>query len=90
MVREHRAADPILPMDLMIRPMIAASVIGNFLIGGILFGIETYVPLYMQGRARRRRQGGGPGADAAVPGLGDQRGLRRARRWCAGGSGGAG
>ncbi len=48
-IRERRAADPILPMDLMIRPVIAFSVIGSFLIGGILFGIETYVPLYMQG-----------------------------------------
>src|SRR3954454_19577529 len=48
-LREHRAEDPILPMDLMIRPIILASVIANFLIGGILFGIETYVPLFMQG-----------------------------------------
>jgi MFS family permease len=48
-VNELRAADPILPMDLMIRPTIAFSVIGSFLIGGILFGIETFVPLYMQG-----------------------------------------
>ena len=47
--RELRAPDPILPMDLMIRPTIATSVIGNFLIGGILFGIETYVPLFIQG-----------------------------------------
>jgi EmrB/QacA subfamily drug resistance transporter len=47
--REQRAADPILPMDLMIRPTIATSVVGSFLIGGILFGIETYVPLFMQG-----------------------------------------
>jgi len=47
--RELHAEDPILPMDLMIRPTIATSVTGNFLIGGILFGIETYVPLYIQG-----------------------------------------
>jgi EmrB/QacA subfamily drug resistance transporter len=47
--QELRAADPILPMDLMLRPVIAASVIGSFLVGGILFGIETYVPLFMQG-----------------------------------------
>jgi EmrB/QacA subfamily drug resistance transporter len=47
--RELRAPDPILPMDLLVRPTIAASVIGNFLLGGILFGIETYVPLFMQG-----------------------------------------
>jgi len=47
--RELHAEDPILPMDLMIRPTIATSVTGNFLIGGILFGIETYVPLFIQG-----------------------------------------
>ena len=48
-VRELRAADPILPMDLMIHPTIATSLIGNFLLGAILFGLETYVPLYIQG-----------------------------------------
>ena len=47
--RELRAEDPILPMELMIRPVIASSVIGNFLLGGILFGIETFVPLFIQG-----------------------------------------
>ncbi len=48
-IREFQAADPILPMDLMMRPTIAAAIVGNFLIGGILVGIETYVPLFMQG-----------------------------------------
>jgi multidrug resistance protein len=48
-IRENHAADPILPMDLMTRPTIAASLMGSFLVGGILFGLETYVPLYMQG-----------------------------------------
>jgi MFS family permease len=36
-------------MDLMVRPVIATSVIANFLLGGILFGVETYVPLFIQG-----------------------------------------
>jgi MFS family permease len=48
-IREQHAADPILPMDLMTRPTIAASLIGSGLIGAILFGIETYIPLYVQG-----------------------------------------
>ena len=48
-IREHHAADPILPMDLMVRPVIAASLVGSCLIGAILFGIDTYVPLYIQG-----------------------------------------
>ncbi len=47
--REQRAPDPILPMDLMVRPVIAASLVGSCLIGAILFGIDTYVPLYIQG-----------------------------------------
>jgi MFS family permease len=38
-----------LPMDLMVRPTIATSVVANFLLGGILFGLETYVPLFIQG-----------------------------------------
>lgn len=58
-LRELRAADPILPVDLMIRPTIATSVIGNFLIGAVLFGIETYVPLFIQGvRGGNAREAG--------------------------------
>ena len=48
-IREHRAIDPILPLDLMMRPVIAASLVGSLLFGGILFGLDAYVPLYMQG-----------------------------------------
>jgi EmrB/QacA subfamily drug resistance transporter len=47
--RERRAADPILPMDLMMRSTIAASLVGSFLVGAILFGLDTYIPLYIQG-----------------------------------------
>ena len=47
--RERAAADPILPMDLMIQPTIAASLAGSFLVGAILFGLDTYVPLFIQG-----------------------------------------
>jgi EmrB/QacA subfamily drug resistance transporter len=48
-VREHHATDPILPLDLMIRPTIAASLVGSILFGAILFGLDVYVPLYVQG-----------------------------------------
>lgn len=48
-IRERMAADPILPLDLMTRPVIAASLMASCLIGAILFGIDTYVPLYIQG-----------------------------------------
>ncbi len=48
-IREHVAADPILPLDLMTRPVIAAALIGSLCFGAILFGLDTYVPLYIQG-----------------------------------------
>ncbi|MFI5459402.1 MAG: MDR family MFS transporter [Isosphaerales bacterium] len=48
-IRERIAADPILPMSLITRPVIAASLLASLAFGGILFGIETYVPLHVQG-----------------------------------------
>jgi hypothetical protein len=47
--REHRAADPILPLDLLLTPHIAAAIVSSFLIGALMFGIDTYIPLFMQG-----------------------------------------
>ncbi|MCA1684543.1 MAG: MFS transporter, partial [Planctomycetia bacterium] len=47
--RERHAADPILPLDLLCRPHIAAAIAGSFLIGALMFGIDTYIPLFMQG-----------------------------------------
>ena len=47
--RELRAADPVLPIDLIVVPHIAAAIAGSFLIGGLLFGIDTYIPLFIQG-----------------------------------------
>lgn len=46
---ERRAVDPIVPPDLMESPSFLAAVAGNFLVGGILFGIDTFVPLFVQG-----------------------------------------
>ena len=48
-VVERRASDPILPPDLFVRPSIAAAIAGSFLIGALMFAIDTYVPLYVQG-----------------------------------------
>jgi EmrB/QacA subfamily drug resistance transporter len=48
-VQERRAIDPVLPLDLVLSPHIAAANVGSFLIGGLLFGIDTYVPLFVQG-----------------------------------------
>ena len=47
--QERRAADPVLPLDLLERPAIAAAILGSFVFGGLLFGIDTYVPLFVQG-----------------------------------------
>ena len=46
---ERRAADPILPLDLLTNVPIAAAIAGSFLIGGLLFAIDTFLPLYIQG-----------------------------------------
>lgn len=46
---ERSASDPILPIELATDPAIAAALVGNFLVGCLLFGLEVYVPLYMQG-----------------------------------------
>jgi MFS family permease len=46
---EHRTADPVLPVDLFREPHIGASMAGSLLIGAILFGIDTYIPLFVQG-----------------------------------------
>jgi EmrB/QacA subfamily drug resistance transporter len=46
---ERRAADPILPLDLLGSPQMLAAIVGSFLIGTLLFGLDTYIPLYLQG-----------------------------------------
>ena len=46
---ERRVKDPILPPDLFVQRSIAAAIAGSFLIGALMFAIETYVPLYVQG-----------------------------------------
>lgn len=47
--QEGRAADPILPLDLVLSPKIASAIAGSFLIGALLFAFDTYLPLYVQG-----------------------------------------
>ncbi|MFO0951884.1 MAG: hypothetical protein U0835_12180 [Isosphaeraceae bacterium] len=46
---ERRVKDPVLPIDLLLTPNIFAAVCGSLLIGGLLFGIDTFVPLFVQG-----------------------------------------
>lgn len=47
--QEHRAADPVLPLDLLARREIGWSIAGAFAFGGVLFGLDMFVPLFVQG-----------------------------------------
>ena len=58
---EKRAANPILPPQLMVMPAIGPSLIASCLLGVGFLSLDTYVPLYVQGA-----HGGGAGAAAGV------------------------
>src|SRR5271166_5574273 len=45
---ERKAADPMVPLGLLQRPIIAIPCLGNFLAGGALLGFASYVPLFVQ------------------------------------------
>ncbi len=45
---ERRAADPILPVDLLRMPLITRSLVVVFLIGIAMFGAITFIPLFVQ------------------------------------------
>ncbi len=47
--QERLAADPLVPLDLFASRPIASAIAGSFLIGCLLFGIDSYIPLYVQG-----------------------------------------
>lgn len=46
---ERRAAEPILPLTLFNNRIISISSIGSIMLGTIMFGLSSYVPLFMQG-----------------------------------------
>lgn len=46
---EKRAAEPILPLTLFNNRIISISSIGGVILGVIMFGITSYVPLFVQG-----------------------------------------
>jgi EmrB/QacA subfamily drug resistance transporter len=46
---EQRAAEPILPLELFKNRIITISSIGGVVLGVLMFGITTYVPLFVQG-----------------------------------------
>jgi EmrB/QacA subfamily drug resistance transporter len=47
--QELRAADPMLPPALFRNPIILASTVGNVLIGVMMYSVDSYMPLFMQG-----------------------------------------
>jgi len=46
---ERRAADPVVPPDLFAERLFAVAILGNLAVGGVLFGVSVYVPLFVQG-----------------------------------------
>jgi EmrB/QacA subfamily drug resistance transporter len=61
-VVERRAPDPVLPLDLFKLRVMSVSSAANFLAGEVLFGVTSYVPLFVQGA----RGEGAAGAGAAL------------------------
>jgi EmrB/QacA subfamily drug resistance transporter len=61
-VAERRAADPVLPLSLFELRVMSVSSAANFLSGAVLFGVTSYVPLFVQGA----RGEGAAGAGAAL------------------------
>jgi EmrB/QacA subfamily drug resistance transporter len=47
--QERRAAEPMLPLDLLAHPVIGVSAVGNVLIGVLLYAITAFVPMFSQG-----------------------------------------
>lgn len=57
---EKRASEPILPLDLFKDRIIAVASLGGLILGVTMFGITTYVPLFVQGVR------GGTATDAGI------------------------
>lgn len=47
--QERRAPDPMLPLTLFRNPVIGTAVLTAFVVGGIVYGITVYLPLWAQG-----------------------------------------
>jgi len=58
-VAERRAADPVLPLSLFRLRVMSVSAVGNVLSGAVLFGVTSYVPLYVQGALGEGASGAG-------------------------------
>ena len=46
---ERRAEDPMVPLELFRNRIFAVGVLGNLALGGVLFGVSVYIPLFVQG-----------------------------------------
>ena len=76
-VVERRAAEPILPVELLRTPVVARSLTVVFLVGFALFGAISFIPLFVQGVLGGTATRSRAGADAALPRLGGHVGRRR-------------
>ncbi len=47
--QEKRAPEPMMPLDLFRNRLIAVASVGNTLLGGLLYAITAYVPMFSQG-----------------------------------------
>ena len=48
---ERRAAEPILPLWIFTRPVVASTALLNVILGGVLIGYTAYIPTYLEGSA---------------------------------------
>ena len=58
-VAERRATDPVLPLALFKLRVMSVSSAANFLSGAVLFGVTSYVPLFVQGARGEGAAGAG-------------------------------
>ncbi len=49
LLQERRAAEPILPLTLFNNRIIAIASLGGIILGVVMFGLTSYVPLFVQG-----------------------------------------
>lgn len=59
-VNEKRHPEPMIPPALLVDPVVRVACIAGLAMGGVLFGVSSYVPAFVQGAL-----GGGP-ADAGI------------------------
>ncbi|MCD1267754.1 MFS transporter [Microbacterium sp. MEC084] len=48
---ERRAPEPVLPLWIFTRPVVASTALLNLILGGVLIGYTAYIPTYLEGSA---------------------------------------